>query len=157
MRGCMLVNPSGLPGHWMAIDMNIEHLIGYLKVSLFLYIILCYSNAIVISHSRFIAPRGSTPAGKHLATFRRQLITCKRSRSKSGQLFADTKAKHILHQIRPIWFGRLQIMPRSSSSFRFSYAEDATQILTQNQSQIYWTKAKRNFAPVHSRRSTRNF
>ena len=35
MRGCTLVNPSGLPGHWMAIDMNIEHLIGYLKVSLF--------------------------------------------------------------------------------------------------------------------------
>ena len=27
----MLVNVSGLPGHWMAIDLNIEHLIGYLK------------------------------------------------------------------------------------------------------------------------------
>ncbi|KAF8151359.1 hypothetical protein B0H34DRAFT_638415, partial [Crassisporium funariophilum] len=25
------VNPSGLPGHNMPIDMNIEHLIGYLK------------------------------------------------------------------------------------------------------------------------------
>jgi len=33
MRGCMLVNPSGLEGHWMGIDMNIEHFIGYLKVS----------------------------------------------------------------------------------------------------------------------------
>ncbi|KAF8055297.1 hypothetical protein FPV67DRAFT_1436466 [Lyophyllum atratum] len=31
MRDNMLVNPSGLPGHWMAIDLNIEHLIGYLK------------------------------------------------------------------------------------------------------------------------------
>ncbi|KAF8815608.1 hypothetical protein BYT27DRAFT_7248987 [Phlegmacium glaucopus] len=27
----MLVNPSGLQGHAMGIDMNIEHLIGYLK------------------------------------------------------------------------------------------------------------------------------
>jgi hypothetical protein len=32
MRDNMLVNVSGLSGHWMAIDMNIEHLIGYLKV-----------------------------------------------------------------------------------------------------------------------------
>jgi hypothetical protein len=32
MRDCMLVNPSGLLGHWIAIDMNIEHLIQYLKV-----------------------------------------------------------------------------------------------------------------------------
>lgn len=29
----MLVNPSGLKGHAMGIDMNIEHLIRYLKVS----------------------------------------------------------------------------------------------------------------------------
>jgi len=28
----MLVNISGLPGHAMAMDLNIEHLIGYLKV-----------------------------------------------------------------------------------------------------------------------------
>lgn len=27
----MLVNVSGLPGHWMGADMNIEHLIRYLK------------------------------------------------------------------------------------------------------------------------------
>lgn len=32
MRDNMLVNISGLPGHWMGIDMNIEHIIGYLKV-----------------------------------------------------------------------------------------------------------------------------
>lgn len=32
MRDCMLVNPSGRVGHWIAIDMNIEHLIRYLKV-----------------------------------------------------------------------------------------------------------------------------
>jgi len=29
----MLVNPSGLDGHAMPIDLNIEHLIGDLKVS----------------------------------------------------------------------------------------------------------------------------
>ncbi len=28
----MLVNPSGLEGHAMPMDMNIEHLIGHLKV-----------------------------------------------------------------------------------------------------------------------------
>ncbi len=35
MRDNMLVNVSGNPGHAMGIDLNIEHLIGYLKVSLF--------------------------------------------------------------------------------------------------------------------------
>jgi hypothetical protein len=33
MRDNILVNPSGIPGHAMGIDLNIEHLIGYLKVS----------------------------------------------------------------------------------------------------------------------------
>ena len=32
MRDNMIVNISGLPGHFMAVDLNIEHLIGYLKV-----------------------------------------------------------------------------------------------------------------------------
>lgn len=32
MRDSMLVNPSGLPGHAMGTDLNIEHLIRYLKV-----------------------------------------------------------------------------------------------------------------------------
>ena len=32
MRDNMLVNVSGIPGHAMGIDLNIEHLIGYLKV-----------------------------------------------------------------------------------------------------------------------------
>jgi hypothetical protein len=32
MRDNMIVNVSGLPGHFMAADLNIEHLIGYLKV-----------------------------------------------------------------------------------------------------------------------------
>ena len=33
MRDNMLVNVSGLSGHFMPVDLNIEHLIGYLKVS----------------------------------------------------------------------------------------------------------------------------
>jgi len=32
MRDNMLVNVSGLPGHAMGMDLNIEHLIWYLKV-----------------------------------------------------------------------------------------------------------------------------
>ncbi|KAH9956051.1 hypothetical protein BGW80DRAFT_1187911, partial [Lactifluus volemus] len=32
MRDNMIVNVSGLPGHFMAVDLNIEHLIGYLKM-----------------------------------------------------------------------------------------------------------------------------
>ncbi|THU75799.1 hypothetical protein K435DRAFT_880153 [Dendrothele bispora CBS 962.96] len=34
MRDNMLVNVSGLPGHFMGIDMNIEHIIGELKILL---------------------------------------------------------------------------------------------------------------------------
>ncbi|KAF8803591.1 hypothetical protein BYT27DRAFT_7109579, partial [Phlegmacium glaucopus] len=34
MRDNMLVNPSGHDGHAMPIDLNIEHLIGYLKILL---------------------------------------------------------------------------------------------------------------------------
>jgi hypothetical protein len=33
MHDNMLVNPLGIPSHAMGIDMNIEHLIQYLKVS----------------------------------------------------------------------------------------------------------------------------
>ncbi|KAG6906553.1 hypothetical protein DXG01_013220 [Tephrocybe rancida] len=32
MRDNMIVNPSGIPGHAMGINLNIEHLIGYLKI-----------------------------------------------------------------------------------------------------------------------------
>ena len=34
MRDAMLINMSGLEGHWMPIDLNIEHLIKFLKVRL---------------------------------------------------------------------------------------------------------------------------
>lgn len=32
MRDNQLINLSGLPGHFMGVDLNIEHLIGELKV-----------------------------------------------------------------------------------------------------------------------------
>ena len=41
MRDNMIVNVSGLPGHFMAVDLNIKHLIGYLKVREH-----CYDNTI---------------------------------------------------------------------------------------------------------------
>jgi uncharacterized membrane protein len=37
----MLVNPSGLVGHWMGADLNIEHLIGFLKVHRTMYLVRC--------------------------------------------------------------------------------------------------------------------
>lgn len=37
IRDNMLVNPSGLEGHAMPMDLNIEHLIGDLKVRKFEY------------------------------------------------------------------------------------------------------------------------
>ena len=43
----MLVNPSGLPGHAMGIDMNIEHLIRYLKVFLFSCFGICYIQVLI--------------------------------------------------------------------------------------------------------------
>jgi len=40
----MLINPSGLPGHAMGIDLNIEHLIRYLKVCK-IYCLYCLLNS----------------------------------------------------------------------------------------------------------------
>lgn len=40
MRDNMIINVSGIPGHCMAIDLNIEHLIGYLKVHQLLPLLL---------------------------------------------------------------------------------------------------------------------
>lgn len=33
MRDNMIINISGLSGHFMAVDLNIKHIIGYLKVN----------------------------------------------------------------------------------------------------------------------------
>ena len=38
MRDNMLVNISGIEGHSMAIDINMEHLIGQLKVRFLLFV-----------------------------------------------------------------------------------------------------------------------
>ena len=50
----MLVNPSGLPGHAMGIDLNIEHLIRYLKVR-FHFNIYCLRDLTRFSH--YLLPR----------------------------------------------------------------------------------------------------
>lgn len=45
MRDNQLMNFTGLPGHSMGVDLNIEHLIGELKVSMSVVLFLChYSN-----------------------------------------------------------------------------------------------------------------
>src|ERR1700677_3885046 len=44
MRDNMLINPSGIPGRAMGIDLNIEHLIRYLKVICRLMSLLHYGN-----------------------------------------------------------------------------------------------------------------
>lgn len=41
MRDNQLVNLSGLPGHSMGVDLNIEHIIGELKVFLTFLSIFC--------------------------------------------------------------------------------------------------------------------
>ena len=41
MRDNMLVNISGLEGHSMAIDINMEHLIGQLKVNFRFILAIC--------------------------------------------------------------------------------------------------------------------
>ena len=45
MRDNMLVNISGLKGHSMAIDINMEHLIGQLKVNCLFYIDYLYQHS----------------------------------------------------------------------------------------------------------------
>lgn len=37
IRDNMLVNMSGIDDQWMGVDMNIEHLINFLKVSIFTF------------------------------------------------------------------------------------------------------------------------
>jgi hypothetical protein len=54
MHDNMLVNVSGLPGHAMGMDLNIEHIIQYLKVqfghSFKLYCHLLTENACLYRH-----------------------------------------------------------------------------------------------------------
>lgn len=58
MRDNMLVNPSGIPGHAMGIDLNIEHLIRYLKVR-YLHEIHSYStHPSLQSHQGLFAAKG---------------------------------------------------------------------------------------------------
>lgn len=53
MQDNMLVNVSGLKGHSMPIDLNIEHLIGELKVYLNHVLILCLGIKLGITEITF--------------------------------------------------------------------------------------------------------
>jgi hypothetical protein len=64
MRDSMLVNPSGLQGHFMGTDLNIEHLIRYLKVSLLLSSILLLHNYHIQTFGRqFLLRKGCMQIG----------------------------------------------------------------------------------------------
>ncbi|KAH9163046.1 hypothetical protein EDB89DRAFT_1912945 [Lactarius sanguifluus] len=69
MRDNMLVNPSGLPGHAMGIDMNIEHLIRYLKVVSKSSVHVDHVPILSDSDDRhYLWPRAFTLTGTDLAT-----------------------------------------------------------------------------------------
>ena len=66
MRDNMLVNVSGLPGHFMAVDLNIEHLIGYLKVQNSLF--LAHRLNRLVLHSFSLLRKASEQVGTSWAT-----------------------------------------------------------------------------------------
>lgn len=59
MRDNMLVNLTGIEGHCMPIDLNIEHLIKFLKVGLFYEFVQVLTRAGSFSSLQ----RGSMPPG----------------------------------------------------------------------------------------------
>ena len=76
MRDIMLVNPTGIPGHAMGIDLNIEHLIRYLKVSCsIIFVFVNYVNngntVGLVCGQRHLWKLG--PAWKHIGSY--QLLT----------------------------------------------------------------------------------
>lgn len=61
----MLVNPSGLSGHAIRIDLNIEHLIRYLKVGDIHHMYPCITQQ---TYSRvYLQPKAYTQTGTTLA------------------------------------------------------------------------------------------
>lgn len=74
MRDSMLVNVSGLPGHWMGIDLNIEHLIRYLKVSTTPSYLVVY---LILGPRHCLRQRVSIQTGIGSGTYQLQSITSK--------------------------------------------------------------------------------
>lgn len=76
MRDTMIINVASLPGHGMGIDLNIEHLIRYLKVSILL--LDCYNiilDVSLLSIRLFFVQRGSIQVGTTLGIFQLPSIT----------------------------------------------------------------------------------
>ena len=80
----MLVNPSGLEGHAMPMDLNIKHLIGNLKVcedqSQYL------SEPDVMYFRNYSQQKGYMQTGISWATFLPVSTICSRSRSRFASL-----------------------------------------------------------------------
>ena len=74
MRDNMIVNVSGLPGHFMAVDLNIEHIIGYLKVQKYCYEPMMIQLAVRNLSRHFLLQKAFAQAGTDLVTFQGPLF-----------------------------------------------------------------------------------
>ena len=66
IRDNMLINMSGIDNQWMGVDMNIEHLINFLKVPVFT---TCERCVYVLDYRQFSLRRGFTHLGIALVIY----------------------------------------------------------------------------------------
>ena len=78
MRDNMLINTSGINDQWMGVDMNIEHLINFLKVTV---IVACRQRVYLPVFRRCSLQKGFTHLGTALAIFQPQAMSCVLPRS----------------------------------------------------------------------------
>lgn len=71
MRDNMLINTSGIDDQWMGVDMNIEHLINFLKV---IIIVVCDQRVDLSVFRRYSLQRGFTHPGTALVIYRPQVM-----------------------------------------------------------------------------------
>jgi len=81
MRDNMLINTSGLDNQWMGVDMNIEHLINFLKVTISTTHDQCIYPFIV---RRYSPQRGSMRLGTASVIFQSPAMSCVLPRSTLG-------------------------------------------------------------------------
>lgn len=72
IRDNMLINMSGVDDQWMGVDMNIEHLINFLKVTIF---VVPEQHTYPLNHRQCSLQKGFTRLGIVLAIFRLQAIS----------------------------------------------------------------------------------
>ena len=80
------MNPSGLEGHAMPMDLNIEHLIGNLKVGEDQNQSQYLSEPDVMYFRNYSQPKGYMQTGIDWATFPPVSTICSRSRSRFANL-----------------------------------------------------------------------